>query len=49
MDAGWLAGIVAAVGLTGGALWHAGQLSSILRELRDIARDHEERLRKGGL
>lgn len=43
--AAWITALTALAGLILGFAWHGGQLTQILRQLRDITRDHEDRIR----
>lgn len=45
MNSGWAAAIVAAVTLGGGIIFNAGQIAAVLKELRNISKDHEHRIR----
>ena len=45
MTSGWLAAIIAGAGFGGGIVYTAGQLVAVLKQLRRIAEDHEDRIR----
>lgn len=45
MIAGWITAGLTALGLGGGLVYTAGQLVAVLKQLRAIAEDHEDRIR----